>query len=152
MQSEVTGPMKYVILWFRLLFGAHLIYSGMRHFLGFEVLSGVTHPVGGPFVRIIAEMGIYQLVKLIELITGIMLFCGLFVPLVLVIEFPISVVIFILNFFIVAQPRQLFSGPQEIVLNGILLAFYGRYYMPLLNPLSPPRPIWKAKWSDTKLP
>ncbi|MBL8549266.1 MAG: hypothetical protein JNJ73_04730 [Hyphomonadaceae bacterium] len=152
MPDGSSGAMKYVILWFRLLFGAHLIYSALRHYLGFEVLSRVDHPIGGPFVRILAEMGIYELVKFTELVTGLLIFFGRLVPLALIAEFPITIVIFILNTFIVAQPRQLYSGPQELFLNTILIVFYGRYYMPLLRFNAPPRPIWTARWSDTKLP
>ena len=56
-----SGPLKYVILWFRLLFGAHLIYSAMRHFLGYEVLSRVPG-LGGRFVQTLAS----ELAKSVE--------------------------------------------------------------------------------------
>jgi hypothetical protein len=69
-----------------------------------------------------------------------------------VVEAPISVVIFILNFFVVASDRQLFSGPQEIILNGLLMVFYARYYLPLLKPVAPPRPLWTAKLADIRIP
>jgi len=143
---------KYVILWFRFLFGAHLIYSAMRHFLGHEVLSNVTNPLAGPFVRLMADMGMYQMVKSIELVTGLLIFFGLFVPLALIVEFPITVGIFLLNTFIVAEPRQLYSGPQELFLNTILIVFYARYYLPLLNARAAPRPLWTAQRSDLWTP
>lgn len=142
----------YIIIWFRLLFGAHLIYSGMRHVLGFEVLSTVDHPVGGPFVRIIAEMGMYQFIKWVELAVGVLLVCNRLVPLVLIIEMPISIIIFWLNTLIVQEPRQLYSGTQEVFFNSIMIAFYGRYYLSLINWKAPPRPIWDASPADMEIP
>ena len=153
---ESSGPIRtsadYAIMWLRLLFGAHLIYSGMRHVLGFEMISGMTHPVGGPFVRIIAEMGMYQFIKWVELAVGVLLVCNRLVPLVLIIELPISVVIFWLNTIIVQEPRQLYSGTQEVVLNSAMILLYGRYYLPLLNWKAPARPLWHASLSEIQVP
>jgi hypothetical protein len=49
-----------------------------------------------------------------------------------------------LNFFIVGTPRQLFTGPQELFLNGILIVFYFGYYKHMLRPHARPRPVWEA--------
>jgi riboflavin transporter len=143
-----TGASKYVIMWLRIFFGAHLLYSSLRYFLNFEAVGPIPHPVAGPFVESLTETGIYHLVKTIELVTGAAIFLNLFVPLCLVIEFPISIVIFILNFTIVASGRQLFSGPQEVVLNGLLLICYGRYSAPLLRPIAPAMPAWRITRAD----
>jgi hypothetical protein len=146
------GVMRYVILWFRIFYGAHLIYSAMRFFLGIEVLGRIHHPVARPFLDGLVITGIYPMVKSIELVTGLMILLNILVPLALVIEVPITVVIFVLNTFIVASNRQLFSGPQELFLNGILIVFYARYYMPLLVLRPPPRPLWTARKSDIRIP
>jgi len=144
---------KYVILWFRIFYGVHLTYSAGRYYLGYApqaLLQGLhyhwsshlMHPVAGPFIDALIATGIYPLVKAIELIVGLALLLNRFVPLMLILEMPISVVIFILNFFIVGTERQLFSGPQEILLNVLLMGFYARYYLPLLQPVAPPLPWW----------
>lgn len=146
------GAMKYVVMWFRLLFGAHLIYSGMRHVLGIEVLANVTHPVGGTFVRVLAEMGMYQFVKYVELAVGLLLFFNRLVPLALIVELPITAIIFWLNTLVVAGPRQVFSGPQELFLNSIMILFYARYYLPLLNWRAPARPLWQTMPGDVSIP
>jgi len=158
----VTAKLKYVVLWFRTFYGAHLTYSAMRYYLAYapkslllavhyKPLGAVTHPLAHAFVDAITATGIYHVVKTVELIVGIALLANLFVPLVLVIEMPISVVIFILNFFVVASDRQLFSGPQEILLNGLLMVFYSRYYLPLLKPVVPPLPLWTREPSTGTL-
>lgn len=156
MNETVSGKLKYVILWFRIFYGAHLTYSAMRYYLAYaphsfqlaihyRPFAPAMPPLARAFVDAITATGIYRVVKTIELIVGIALLLNLFVPLVLLIEMPISVVIFILNFFVVASDRQLFSGPQEILLNGLLMIFYSRYYRPLLEPMVPPLPLWTAR-------
>jgi hypothetical protein len=148
MPNGSSGVMKYVILWFRIFFGAHLLYSALRYYIGFAPMAHITHPVAGPFVDALTATGIYHVVKTIELITGAMILFNIFVPLALVIEFPISVVIMILNFFVVASGRQLFSGPQELILNGLLLIFYGRYYAPMFRMIASPKPLWTITGVD----
>lgn len=133
--------MKYVILWFRIFFGTHLLYSSLRHYL--TTWQAVIPGPGGRFVDALMETGVYQTVKAIEGIVGLCLVLGLFVPLVLVVEFPISVVIFILNFMVVGTGMQLFTGPQELVLNGLLMLFYGGHYRAMLQPWAKPQPLWQ---------
>jgi riboflavin transporter len=156
MNKTASGKLKYAILWFRIFYGAHLTYSAMRYYLAYAphwLLAAIHYkpfapampPVARAFVDAITATGIYQVVKTVELIVGVALLANLFVPLVLIIEMPISVVIFILNFFVVASDRQLFSGPQEILLNGLLIVFYSRYYRPLLQPVVSPAPPWRER-------
>jgi hypothetical protein len=133
--------MKYVILWFRIFYGVHLLYSSLRHYL--TTWSVVIPGPGGRFVAALNEIGVYQIVKAIEGVVGLCLVLNLFVPLVLVVEFPISVIIFILNFFVVGTGMQLFTGPQEVVLNGLLILFYGGYYRPMLRARVTPQPLWQ---------
>lgn len=151
MDGEPRGVSRYVILWLRIFYGAHLMYSSLRFFFG-GVTPPVPHPIAGPFVKSLVDTGIYPVVKGVEGVVGLMLLLNLFVPLVLVVEVPISVVIFILNFFIVASNRQLFSGPQEIIVNILLMVFYGRYYLPLARPIAPARPLWNARAADLRIP
>ena len=133
--------MKYVILWFRMFYGAHLLYSSLRHY--FTQFNAQIPGVGGRFVDSLVETGLYEFVKATEGVVGICLILNLFVPLMLVIELPFSIVIFHLNFFIVAQGYQLFTGPQEIFLNGLLMVFYGGYYKSMLQARVAPLPLWQ---------
>ena len=150
MSDGSSGASRYLITWVRLWYGAHLLYSGIRFYV--TGVQPVPHPIAGAFLASLNATGIYPLIKTIEVVTGAMLFFNIMVPLALVIEVPISVTIFILNFFVVASERQLVSGPLEIIVNGILLAFYARYYLPLLTPIAPARPIWTATAADVRAP
>jgi hypothetical protein len=132
--------MKYVILWFRMFYAAHLLYSSGRHY--FTPFKANVPGMGGRFVDSLVETGLYEFVKALEGVVGLFLLFNWFVPLVLLIELPISVVIFHLNFFIVGEGYQLFTGPQELVLNAVLMVFYGGYYKALLQARVPPYPLW----------
>ena len=129
---------EYVVLWVRVFFGAHLLYSSLRYFLVFEP-QPVVPGLGGQFVAALSAMGLFTFVKALEGVVGALLLCDLFVPLVLVVEVPISLNIFYLNFVVVGTPRQLFTGPQEIALNLFLLLAYGAYYRPAMAARARPR-------------
>ncbi|WJJ94499.1 hypothetical protein [Neopusillimonas aromaticivorans] len=134
------SPGKYVVLWIRLFFGAHLAYSGWRYiFTGYvPEIPGI----GGAYVAAAADIYLYQAVKYGEAIFGLMLLTNRFVPLALVLEMPATINIFWLNTFIVGTPRQLFTGPQELFLNGILLLAYGFYFRALLVQKASPSTHW----------
>jgi hypothetical protein len=73
------------------------------------------------------------------------------VPLVLVLEVPISFNIFYLNVFITGAPRQLLTGPLELGVNCALLLAYFRYYQPFLRArayAAPPRLLGPGAISD----
>jgi hypothetical protein len=133
--------MKYVILWFRMFFGIHLLFSTLRHYM--TDWQAEIPGAGGRFVNSLMEMGLYEMVKGIEGVVGLCLVLNLFVPLVLVVELPISFIIFYLNFIIVGTGYQLFTGPQEIFLNCLLMVFYGGYYVSMLQRSAPPKPLWQ---------
>jgi riboflavin transporter len=127
----------YFVLWLRIFFGVHLLYSSLRFFAGFEPQPQVPG-LGGEFVRVLTEMGLFPLIKGLEGVVGACLVTNLFVPLVLLVEMPVSVNIFYLNFIVVGTPRQLFSGPQEIILNLLLIIAYGSSYKAVLVPRARP--------------
>jgi riboflavin transporter len=125
-------PLDYAIMWLRLFFGAHLMYSSLRYFVLFEP-QPVVPGVGGAFVQALEGMGLFPLIKAMEGVVGACLIADLFVPLLLLAELPISVNIFYLNTIVVGTPRQLISGPQELLMNLLLIAAYFSYYRPLLR-------------------
>ena len=140
------SPWYYVIYWVRMFFAAHLIYSGGRYVLFQHVpeLSGLT----GSYIDAISSIGLYQGVKYFELITGLLILSNRWVPLALLLEMPITVMIFYLNVFISAMidgsPLQYFTGPQELFLNGFLLVAYGGYYCNFLRFKARPYWLWNG--------
>lgn len=132
----------YIITWLRLFFGAHLFFSGGRYILTGYVTE--IPGIGGEWVAANAAIGVYQAVKYMECLFGIMLLTNRFVLLALVLEMPSTVNIFWLNTFVVATPRQLFTGPQELFLNGVLLLAYAGYLGAAIKPRLEPMWLWDS--------
>jgi hypothetical protein len=140
MNSASNSPWKYVIMWLRLYFGAHLFFSGIRY-----ITSGYVPPipgVGGAYVAAATTIHLYPAVKYMEFVFGTMLLTNRFVMLALILEMPTTVTIFWLNTFVVATPRQLFSGPQELLMNGLLLLAYSGYMASVFRPTLKPMWLW----------
>ncbi len=135
-----ASPWYYVIHWLRLYFGAHLLFSGVRYALTGYVpeIPGI----GGEWVQANANIYLYQMIKYLEILTGAMLLFNRFPLLALILEFPATINIFWLNTFIVATPRQLFTGPQELFLNGVLLLAYSGWMYGALKPKLEPLWVW----------
>jgi hypothetical protein len=144
MISAVDPPWRYIILWLRIVFGVHLAYSGLALVFGewIPVKLAQGTPGAGTFMVALADIGLYQIVKYIELLVGFMLIFNIAVPLALLLELPITIVIAYLNILVDASERQLFTGPQELFLNASLLVAYGGYYGGFLQLKATPRWLW----------
>jgi riboflavin transporter len=101
--------------------------------------------VGGEWVQANANIYLYQMIKYLEIITGALILTNRFTLLGLILEMPASVNIFWLNTFIVATPRQLFTGPQELFLNGVLLLAYSGWMAAVLRPKLEPLWLWDGR-------
>lgn len=140
-----ASPWKYVITWLRLYFGAHLFFSGIRY-----ITSGYVPFIPGPggaYVAAATVIHMYPAVKYMEFVFGMMLLTNRFVLLALILEMPTTVTIFWLNTFIVATPVQLFSGPQELLMNGALLVAYSGYMASVFRPKLKPMWLWEG-WNN----
>jgi hypothetical protein len=134
--------MNYIMLWIRLAFGAHSLLSGLNYFFEFLPTPQVMHPVAGPFVYSMTEMGLFTVIKIVEVLVGLSLIFNRFVPLALVAELPTSITIFWLSVIVVGAPRQLYTGSKELFFNASLLIFYAGYYKALFTPKAETKPLW----------
>jgi hypothetical protein len=135
--------MKYVVLWVQIAFGAHSLLSGLNHFFEFLPLPPIGASPAGPFVAAMADIGLYDLIKVVECIVGVCLLLNIFVPVALLIEFPITVSIFYLSIFVDGGARPVFTGTRELFYNTFLLAVYAGYFLPLLKWRVPQQPLWQ---------
>jgi hypothetical protein len=144
MKQANALPWRHLVLFVRMWFGAHLMYSGLAY-----VLTGWTPTVmatgatpAGTIMAVLAGAGLYAPVKYVELIVGLMLVSNVAVPLALVIELPLTLFISYLNIVVEGVDRQLFTGPQELFLNISLLFAYGGYYAHFLCLRARPWWLW----------
>ncbi|MBP0638971.1 hypothetical protein [Cupriavidus sp. AcVe19-6a] len=140
MHAAEKSPWKYLVLWLRLYFAIHYLASGLNYVI-FNFVPDFSHAGRvGPYLHAMADIGFYQVVKYLEVVLGTMLLFNLAVPLALIVMAGISVTIIYLNLFISPAPRQLFTGLQELLLNGALLLAYGGYYANFCRVKT--RPFW----------
>lgn len=141
-----------LVTFFRLLFAAHLIYSGTAYVLFGWVPSAFydeASPVG-QFMVALDDIGLYAIVKYVELFLGIVILSNRFVALAAVAELPITLIIAYLNIFVegALDTRHYYTGVQELTINAVVLFGYGAYYRTMLEPR--PRPQWLWQPLDTE--
>lgn len=138
-----AGWTAYAVLWLRLAFGVHSLLSGINYFYPLIPLPALAVSPAGNFIGEMDNVGLYALIKVVEVAVGVMLIANRYVPLALMAELPTSLSIFYLNTFVDGQPRQLITGPREILMNGVLILAYWPYYRALLSPSAVYSPIWR---------
>lgn len=118
----------YLVMWARLYFGFHYLESGLYYAL-FRYVPDFSHAGKvGAYIGAMADVGFYQMIKYLEVLLGTLLVIDVAVPMALLVMAGISVTIVFLNLFVSPDPRELFTGFQELLLNGALLLAYGGYY------------------------
>ena len=144
----------YALLWVRMAFGCHSLISGLNNFVPlFELSNGdpSLSPIGA-FMGDLIHMGLYDVVKAIEMVVGICLLTNRFVPLAAVVELPISVVIAYLCIFVDGSPNIMFSGFREIGFNLFILACFADYFLPIVTWKAKFRPVWRAPYLRSERP
>lgn len=142
------------VTFFRILFAAHLLYSGGAYIFFGWVPSAFFNPASpvGQFMVELDKVGLYPLVKYIEFFLGLLALSNRFTPLAAVMEFPITVIIAYLNIFVegALESRHYYTGVQELVINGVVLLGYGGYYRNMLRMRSQPCWLWESAGPDAK--
>lgn len=121
---------KYAVLAGRILFGINFVINGLNPFLHFYELPQPT-PAAGALAGALLNSGyLFLVVKVVEIIVGILLLTNRFVPLALVLIFPISLNIFLFD--TILEPSAAPIGILVMVLNVYLCFAYLNYYKPFL--------------------
>ena len=143
-RNAERGVIGYAVIWLQYFFGIHALISGATYFVSPEEQMIMENDLAGPLQFSLDATGLFALVKVIETVVGICLVLNIFVPLAAIFEMPISVIIFYLSVFIVADHRTIWTGPKELIANGVLLLAYWGYFRPLFAPYLRWRPIWRG--------
>lgn len=140
MKTANESPWAHLILWLRLYYAIHFLESGLNFALFGFIPDFSKAGLAGPFQVEMASIGLYQIVKYLEVVLGGMLLVNFGTPLVLILMAGISFIIIYLNLFVSPDPRQTFSGTQELLLIGTLLLAHGGYYADFCR--ARVRPFW----------
>jgi uncharacterized membrane protein YphA (DoxX/SURF4 family) len=82
--------MKYAVWFVRLVFAAWMIPAGLNHFVPLFPQPVGTQPLSQELFYALLDSHLFDLVKAVELVAGISVLFGLYVPLALVVCMPVS--------------------------------------------------------------
>ena len=139
---------RAVITLMRLFLGAWMINSGYSYWaqkLGlppaFPQPFG-TLPASNQMLVTMIEIGLFDFVKTIEILGGLCLLFGVFVPLATLLLLPVSAIVFYNAVFLNLRTDRLFSptymGVSCLYMNVIVALAHIRYYLPMLSMRSSP--------------
>jgi hypothetical protein len=135
----MPGNVDRLVKVVRILFGLDLVINGLNWWVKlvtpYPSLSDfVDKPPPPDFVGAMISTGIiFHVVKGTELIAGIAVLANRFVPLALVVALPISVNVFLVDWFLAHRLRAYVMGTGALLMNLALMAAYLEYYRPLLQ-------------------
>ncbi len=132
-----------VVTLMRLFLGAWMIVSGYSHWApkfglspGFPQPLGTLEPSNEMLVTMI-EIGLFDIVKTVEIIGGLCLILGIFAPAATLLLLPISAMVFYNAIFLNLRTERLFNptymGVMCLYINIIVALGYIRYYIPMLS-------------------
>ncbi|WP_240939391.1 DoxX family protein [Diaphorobacter sp. HDW4A] len=135
-----TGTL--IITFFRLMLGAWMIVNGLNHLLPMWGLPNIyPQPLGtlhlsNVMLVTMIETGLFDYVKVAELLVGLCLVFNRFVPLALVIALPLGLVVFYNSIVLNLRFERIFSFFMAVwctYMNIVLLLAYIKYYIPMLQ-------------------
>jgi hypothetical protein len=124
--------MRYCVWFVRLIFAAWMIPAGLNHFFPlFPQPMGDT-PLSSEVIGALIDSGLFTIVKAVELAAGLSLLFGFRVPLMLVVELPVSFNVWYWDTALQGWwTISAIYGWAILLCNLALLAAYWRCYRPL---------------------
>jgi len=123
--------MKYVIWFVRFWYAAWMIPAGIEHFYHIYPQPGAntSHPLAAEMLSALLNTHLFDLVKAVELITGLAVLFGFFTPLALLACMPVAFCVFWWDSPLSAwNPGSVFAGSRVLACNILLsIAFIASY-------------------------
>ena len=141
--------MKIFVLILRILLGLDLLLNGINFWLDFLPITTPASEVARGLIGGLVNAGLFTIVKYIEIATALALLTNRFVPLALVVMFPLTVVIFWTDCILINTPEGWLYGGTTSLLHVLLLFAYLKHYMPLLSFRAAPGFPISSDWERT---
>ena len=141
--------MKYAVWFVRFLFAAWMIPAGLNHFVTLFPQPLGTQPVSQELFLALFDSHLFDLVKAVELVAGIGVLLGIYVPLSLVICMPVSFCVWYWDTPLEGwHSGASIFGTAVLVCNVLLCLAYFRSYRSMFAWRSTPR-TWGTAASPT---
>lgn len=127
--QKIVHP--HVVTAIRLLFAVNFIINGLNPFLHFYELPSPSKAAAAFGSALLQTGYLFLIVKIVEILVGVLLLLNRLVPLSLILIFPISLNIFLFN--TILEPAAAGIGILVLALNLYLCVAYRKYYKPLLT-------------------
>ena len=124
--------MKWIVLIGRLIFGGWFLYAGLNHWVTITPQPMGETLIGKQVVDALMVSHLFDLVKAVELVVGVLVLANRFTAVALNVCMPISVVIFYWNVFVETSPIGAGMGTATVVLNALLMLAYLDHYRTVL--------------------
>jgi len=126
----------------RILFAIQFLLNGVNWWwkiLPYPSIADLSPMQGPPFVQAMIDTGyMFDGIKVVEVVAGLLLLSNRFVPLALVVAFPVSVGAWSVDFFLITGSlRAEVMGWSVLLLNAYLLLAYLPYFRPMLVARAP---------------
>lgn len=126
----------------RLFLGAWMVNSGYSYWAGHFGLPPAfpqplgTLPLSNQMLVTMIEVGLFDFVKTVEIVGGLCLIFGIFVPAATLLLLPVSAIVFFNAIFLNLRTDQLFNptymGVSCLYINVIVALAHVRHYLPML--------------------
>lgn len=112
-------------------FGGWFLFHGLNHWFQFFIQPSGSGQGMRDLISVLIDSGMFDVVKAIEVITGLLMLLNRFVPLAIAVAFPITVVISFMNF-TMGDSFGVVTGIISILLNIAMAIGYLDRYLPML--------------------
>jgi putative oxidoreductase len=138
--------MKYGVWFLRLVFAAWMIPAGLNHFIPLFPQPMGNQPASTELITALIDSNLFTLVKAVELVAGLCLLTGFYVPLALLVAMPISFCVFYWDAPLEGWgSRAALFGYSVLACNLLLCIAYSRSYRTMFAWRSVPRTAGAAR-------
>ena len=121
--------MKHLVLVGRLIFGAWMLANGANHFfLSLRPEPAGHEPLAMQLMAALVHSNLFDVAMAIELIAGVLILAGFFVPVALCMVMPVSTCALFWSAILDHQPVGAVLALVAFALNGVLMLAYVDYY------------------------
>jgi uncharacterized membrane protein YphA (DoxX/SURF4 family) len=149
MLERKDGQMKALITIIRVAMGLYLLGNGVNFFFEFYAFPPVENETANLLMAGFVQSGMFEVVKLAEVLCGLALIFNLYVPLALVVTYPIVVIIAYIDILILRwELGGIVNGGIFFVVYTALLLLYLPYYRTMFVRKAEADPSFKAPSSQ----